>query len=94
MSNLGSLIHNLEQQIASLKQLNNPQALSQALTGVAPAQQAQPATAPVVDQGQLSSQQEMLLKFYDEFATTDDGKALAAGLNKFARFVQSKVDKK
>lgn len=97
MQNLGNLIHNLEQQIASLKNLNNPQALQQVLTGAVPLQQAPPAQVPVVDQEQsssLSKQQEMLLAFYDEFANTDDGKALAASLNKFARFVQSKVDKK
>ena len=45
--------------------------------------------APAVALGQ----QELLLKMYDEFAETDDGKALAAGLQKFARFVQSKVAK-
>lgn len=41
----------------------------------------------------LPKQQEMLLKMYDEFAITDDGKALAAGFSKFARYIQSKVAK-
>jgi hypothetical protein len=54
-----------------------------------PTSQPQPqASAP-----DLSVQQLMLLKMYDEFANTDDGKALAAGLTKFSRFVHSKVKK-
>jgi hypothetical protein len=55
-----------------------------ALVGTQPSEEAAPALVPP---------KEMLLRLYDEFATQDDGKQLAAYLTKFARFVQSKVDK-
>jgi hypothetical protein len=41
----------------------------------------------------LTNQQEMLLDLFDEFVTTPDGKALAAALTRFSRFVQSRVDR-
>lgn len=69
--------------------------LEQAFNRVQPVVQQTP-VAPVPIQQQSSSlerPQETLLAFYDEFANTDDGKALAASLNKFSRFVQSKVNK-
>lgn len=57
-------------------------------------QKAEPSPAaqqsPAVE---LPKEAEMLLRLYGEFANTDDGKALAAGLGKFARFVQSEVDR-
>lgn len=41
----------------------------------------------------LTMQQEMLLDLFDEFVSTPDGKALASGLTRFARYVQSKTDR-
>lgn len=41
----------------------------------------------------ISGQERLLLALYDEFINTDDGKQLAAGLSKFARFSQSKIAK-
>lgn len=49
--------------------------------------------APVAQQSPVLGQQELLLKLYDEFVNTDEGKQLAANLAKFARYAQSKVAK-
>lgn len=73
--------------------LNNAAAQMHAPQQPIQEQTQQLSTSPVDESAVLSGQQELLLKMYDEFVTTDDGKALAANLNKFARFVQSKVAK-
>lgn len=54
---------------------------------------------PVAQQSPIASnpvdaQQDLLLKLYEEFVNTDEGKQLAANLARFARFAQSKVAKK
>lgn len=54
-----------------------------------------PEPSPIMQQSSAANmpkEAELLVMLYDEFLNTDDGKALAAGLGKFARFVQSKVD--
>lgn len=86
--------------LQQLQQLQNQiTSLQRAFTS--PAQQVQQMPMPTNSQQDhavpaqdLNTQQLMLLKMYDEFANTDDGKALAANLMKFGRFVQSKIDKR
>lgn len=49
--------------------------------------------SPVVTQNIGNFNQKLLFDLYQEFLITDEGKALAAGLQKFARFAQSRVNK-
>jgi hypothetical protein len=101
LENLQSQVKMVEAYAAPyVNKLGNPQ------NGIEPPQESTISQESVVQQSneQLSTindlqnlplpkQQEMLLKMYDEFAITDDGKALAANFSKFARFIQSKVAK-
>lgn len=99
MMDFARQVAEIQQKLDAIKQLgNNPALLQQVLSGNVLAMpqpeqvqtgSSEPATQPV----SLSKQQETLLAFYDEFAQTDDGKALAIGLSKFAKFVQTKVAK-
>ena len=83
---LQRVLQDYQDQLYQLNQLiRNP---SLALSAQAPA-----AAATQQSSGTPAGQQELLLKLYDEFVKTDEGKQLAAGLGKFARFAQSKVDK-
>jgi len=103
MADLQRLYDNLQAQLKQIEalgvnpqysQLLNPQAVS-APTPVQTQQQV-PQQSPASETSlptPLNGQQELLLTMYDEFALTDDGKALAANLTKFARWVQSKVAK-
>jgi hypothetical protein len=96
LSSITTGLANLQKQLQQLQQLNSPQALQNYLinNGQLAAPKEEPAPVqPETETSSLSKQQEMLLSMYDEFATTDDGKALAIGLSKFARYVQSKVAK-
>lgn len=88
----------LSQQLAQVQgQLAQLQRVQQMLITPAPAPAA-PATqqlsaAPTVTESKPTGQEALLLKLYDEFVNTDEGKQLAANLAKFARFAQSKVAK-
>lgn len=73
----------LQAQIAQMQNLQR--VLSAASAPAAPVAQQSPA-AP-------QGQEALLLKLYDEFVNTDEGKQLAANLAKFARYAQSKVAK-
>lgn len=42
----------------------------------------------------FSSEQEILIKLYNEFIATEEGKPLAANLKLFGEFIQSKQEKK
>lgn len=105
---LKSMIENLQSQIKMVEAYAKPYAnlLGNPQLGIAPPQESSISPTPEVQQNTeqlstldqiqklpLSTQQEMLLKMYDEFATTDDGKALAASFSKFARYIQSRVAK-
>lgn len=89
---LQRVLHGLQAQLNQVQSLIGAPAAASPQFGLAqaPAVQQSPAT-PVQAASIGLGQQELLLKMYDEFAETDDGKALAAGLQKFARYVQSKV---
>lgn len=79
----------LNQQLAQLQEsLNGWQSLQQQLSGKAPA--AQQSSIAVIEPAP-ATQQELLIKLYEEFVKTDEGKQLAANLARFARFAQSKV---
>lgn len=95
MTDIQKLYDELQAQLKTLgAAAHNPYSLLGLQPPVAPQGQTQQLSAPKVEESPvLSGQQELLLKMYDEFVTTDDGKALAANLNKFARFVQSRVAK-
>lgn len=79
------LVQQLAQVQAQLGQMSRVQQMLANPVAAAP--------APVAQQSPAVGQQELLLKLYDEFVNTDDGKQLAANLAKFARFAQSKVAK-
>lgn len=102
LSQINQMLQNLQSQIKMVEAYAAPYVskLGTPQSGIAPPQESSISPTPEVQQVteqlstlNLSGQQELLLKMYDEFAITDDGKALAANLNKFARFVQSKVAK-
>lgn len=94
MAGFAEAITSLERQLAQLRQLSEQPALAGLRVVAQPAPVPAAIPAPATAQpSSLTNQQEMLLAMYDEFAVTDDGKALAAGLSKFARFVQSKTAK-
>lgn len=90
----------MNQQLAHVQahvqaQINQLQRIQQILAN--PAQQIvqQPAQqSSAASEATPAGQQEMLIRLYDEFVNTDEGKQLAANLARFARFAQSKVDKK
>lgn len=88
----------LSQQLAQVQgQIAQLQRVQQMLSTpapvpVAPAAQQLPA-APAVAEPKPTGQETLLLKLYDEFVNTDEGKQLAANLAKFARFAQSKAAK-
>lgn len=79
----------LQQQLDALKRVQSQIAgiANPSTVNSQPVVQTPPAAVP------LQPQQEALLKLYDEFVNTDEGKALAAGLTRFARFAQSKLNK-
>jgi len=98
MQDYASQLASLQQQLLNLQKLgSNPtQLLQQVLSGGPVGHQPEQTAATqeaMAQQSSLSKQQETLLAFYDEFALTDDGRALAASLSKFARYVQSKTGK-
>lgn len=76
----------LQAQLGRLQQAQ--QMLSQPVaTPAQPVAQQSSAPAPV------EGQEALLLRLYDEFVKTDEGKQLAANLARFARFAQSKAAK-
>ncbi len=90
----------LAQQLAQVQaQLGNLQRVQQMLIqpvqapAPAPAQQSSIATTDTQAGSQAEPQHELLLKLYEEFVNTDEGKQLAANLARFARFAQSRVAK-
>lgn len=88
----------LSQQLAQVQaQIGQLQKVQQMLITPPPAQGApmaqQLSTVPAVTESKPTGQEALLLKLYDEFVNTDEGKQLAANLAKFARFAQSKVAK-
>ncbi len=83
----------LNQQMAQLQQsLDHWNAVQRQITGQP--LQAQQSSVATIAEPQPAQGQDLLLKLYDEFVKTDEGKQLAANLSKFARFAQSKVDRK
>lgn len=85
-SPLSHSLDNLKAQIAQLEEFH-AKIKSPARTQLE--QMPQPEQAALA----LSDQQKSLLGLFDEFVTTDEGRALAASLQRFARFVQSKQAK-
>lgn len=82
-------IANLEKQLDSLKRMASVSVAQQAIASpIPPAQQ-----SPTPSTSSLTNQQEMLLGLYDEFVKTDEGKALSANLQRFARYVQGRTSK-
>lgn len=82
----------LSQQLTQLQaQLGRIQQAQQMLVQpMTPQPQAMTQQSPEVAQ---QGQEALLLKLYDEFVKTDEGKQLAANLARFARFAQPKAAK-
>lgn len=102
LKSLQAALDNIQEQYSALirQQLPSYQQGMQGLTSLPQPQAVSANTSQVmlsdtdkVLLDNISSQERLLLALYDEFINTDDGKQLAAGLSKFARWTTSKVAK-